>query len=368
MTMLSGSGDFSEREVNAAALALRDTERHAADRASAMVVLSSWRAAHRGPASVLSLILTARLRDLGLNGLVASRLKRIPTMLDKVRRIPRLQLWDFQDIGGLRVVLDTPAQVETFVNELVRLPVGGFDRRGAIRDHVASPPPSGYRSQHLVFSYWPEPDEDIRLHGLKVELQIRTRLQHAWATANEVVGTFTRQALKSGEGDPHWLRFFNLAGATIARKEGLPLGKHVPDDSDSLDAEFAALKSKLNVYRRVKGYAVAALFSEYDTSTGPVAYYVLTADLKKSDVLVQMFGESAFAEANERYRAEELEHLGDPDFDVVLVSVDSLNDLRDTYQNYFANTETFLDTVYSSAERMTIIMDMAKNVPQAPSA
>ena len=45
----------------------------------------------------------------------------------------------------------------------------------------------------------------------KVELQLRTRLQHAWATANEIVGTFRREELKSGEGGPDWLRYFVLA-------------------------------------------------------------------------------------------------------------------------------------------------------------
>jgi putative GTP pyrophosphokinase len=363
MAANNNAGDYTERDVNASGQTLRDPAGSAAERAHALVVLSSWRAAHGHPLNVLSLILAARLRELGIDGLLASRLKRVPTMLDKLRRIPRLSLWELQDIGGLRVVLETPAQVDQFVNELIRLPLGGFDRRGDVRDHVASPPSSGYRSKHLVFSYLTDPADDIRLHGLTVELQVRTRLQHAWATANEVVGTFIRQPLKSSKGNPAWLRFFNLAGAVIARDEGLPLGQYVPTDPGSLDAEFAALKTTLNVYRRVKGYAVADLIADRETSTGPVAHYVLTADLKQSSVLVHMFGEAEFSSANAMYEIEEFEHIGDPDFDVVLVSVDSLNDLRATYQNYFADTQTFLNAVFAPMERMAINADIEKNLP-----
>ena len=36
---------------------------------------------------------------------------------------------------------------------------------------------------------------------LRIEMQIRTKLQHIWATAVETMGTFLGQALKSRQGD-----------------------------------------------------------------------------------------------------------------------------------------------------------------------
>ncbi|MBU6438396.1 MAG: hypothetical protein KGQ77_12790, partial [Betaproteobacteria bacterium] len=57
----------------------------------------------------------------------------------------------------------------------------------------------------------------------KIEVQLRTRLQHAWATAVEIVDAFTGQALKSGlklnSGDPKWRRFFALMSSVIAIRE-----------------------------------------------------------------------------------------------------------------------------------------------------
>jgi hypothetical protein len=43
--------------------------------------------------------------------------------------------------------------------------------------------------------------------------------------------------------------------------------------------------------------------------------------------------------------------------------VDSLNDLRATYQNYFADTQTFLNAVFAPMERMAINADIEKNLP-----
>ena len=56
---------------------------------------------------------------------------------------------------------------------------------------------------HLVYKYINPicPDYD----GLFVELQIRTRLQHTWATAVETMGTYLEFSLKSSEGPEDWL-------------------------------------------------------------------------------------------------------------------------------------------------------------------
>ena len=55
---------------------------------------------------------------------------------------------------------------------------------------------------------------------LRIELQIRTKLQHIWATAVESMGTFLGQALKSRQGDQEWLDFFAATSSAFAYKEG----------------------------------------------------------------------------------------------------------------------------------------------------
>jgi len=59
-------------------------------------------------------------------------------------------------------------------------------------------------------------------------MQIRSQLQHAWATAVETVGTFLQQALKSSQGDEGWQRFFALMGNAMAMRERRPPVPNTP--------------------------------------------------------------------------------------------------------------------------------------------
>jgi len=73
-------------------------------------------------------------------------------------------------------------------------------------DYINNPKPSGYRGFHLVYRY--QSDKKQTYNNLKVEMQIRSPLQHQWATAVETVDAFTGQALKSSSGDEEWQTFY----------------------------------------------------------------------------------------------------------------------------------------------------------------
>ena len=51
-------------------------------------------------------------------------------------------------------------------------------------------------------------------------------------------GAFTRNDLKSGVGDSHWLRFFALMSTVIASQEGKPLVPNTPDSHDGIVQEI----------------------------------------------------------------------------------------------------------------------------------
>jgi ppGpp synthetase/RelA/SpoT-type nucleotidyltranferase len=132
-----------------------------------------------------------------------------------------------QDIGGCRAILDTVADVEALVKSYkdagVRHP-SKLDRPFLFREdnYIELPKSDGYRGVHLIMKYQSLAKPDY--NGQNIEVQIRSRLQHAWATSVETCETFTGQALKAKikNASDQWLRFFALMSSAIATREKRP--------------------------------------------------------------------------------------------------------------------------------------------------
>ncbi|BBX66946.1 RelA/SpoT domain-containing protein [Mycolicibacterium psychrotolerans] len=157
--------------------------------------------------------MTVKQRALAVNpnAIVAERRKRLPTILDKLKRHPTMSVTTMQDLGGCRVVLKNVPEVEQLANVLRDLP-RSKNRVTKVYDYLRDDPgprPSGYRGVHLVYEYGPS---KVEYRGLRIELQIRTELQHAWATAVETMDLFSGSRLKYGKGEPEVLRYFVLVG------------------------------------------------------------------------------------------------------------------------------------------------------------
>jgi hypothetical protein len=71
----------------------------------------------------------------------------------------------------------------------------------------------------LVFAFEPRDNSESGYEGRLIELQIRSRLQHSWATAVEAAGLYRGENLKSGVGNEGWLNFFELMSLEIAGSE-----------------------------------------------------------------------------------------------------------------------------------------------------
>lgn len=103
-----------------------------------------------------------------------------------------------QDIGGIRVVVSNLKQVYSLKNKLLNQHKNHFyngDRAINIDDYIKNPKDDGYRCLHMVGKF----KNDVNKER-KIELQIRTRLQHSWATTLEIIDIFTSQDLKSNQG------------------------------------------------------------------------------------------------------------------------------------------------------------------------
>ena len=214
-------------------------------------------------------------------------------------------------------------------------------------DYIAQPKEDGYRSVHLVYKYRTGSARQTAWNGLRIEIQVRTRLQHAWATAVETVDTFTNQALKTGGGKEEWRRFFVLMGSAIALKERTPPCPNTPTFVGELKSELRAAVEKLNVRTVLRGWSRAMKYLPTRT-TRDATVYLLYLDSAEERIKVTAFPSAQQAKASEVYLSTEKMIRDRPTAQAVLVSVGSLQSLRTAFPNYFADTTAFLQAVDSA--------------------
>ena len=302
-------------------------------------VLSNYRLAHAFPLNAVTVTVRKRALNVDPNAVVAERRKRLPTILDKLKRHPTMSVTTMQDLGGCRVIYETVAEVDALVEVLRDLP-RSKNRVKKVDDYLRDQPgprKSGYRGVHLVYEYGASKAE---YHGLRIELQVRTRLQHAWATAVETMDLFSGSELKYGKGDPNVLRFFVLVSSLMALDEGTAPTPGAEGTADELAAELARLEADVAVLGRLRGYA--SIVGEHAQTDRRNA---LTLELERREgrLTVIVHETLALAEA----RLTELESLDDDNLDVVLINIARISQLKDAYPNYYADTGRFTEFVES---------------------
>jgi hypothetical protein len=313
----------------------------------ALAVINNWRSAHAFPLNTFQVTLRLKARRVEPGALVAQRIKRLSSIDAKLRRFPSMKLSKMQDIGGCRAVLTDVASVD----ELVALYRSSDLKHGltGIDDYIREPKSSGYRSIHLKYRYFSSRNETY--NGLRIEMQVRSQMQHAWATAVETVGTFIRQALKSSMGEQDWLRFFVLMGAWLAREEGTAPVPGAPSDLDELQSEIQALYRRLDVVNRLRRYGEALNVLEQAIPAG-VRYFLLELEPQTHQMTIRGYKTRDLARATMDYMAiERANESKEEGADAVLVAVDSLAALRRAYPNYFLDTALFLNAVMRAIER-----------------
>ena len=246
-----------------------------------------------------------------------------------------------QDIGGCRAVVANVQQVgklfQLYKNSDLKHPLAH------VCNYIEKPKPSGYRSVHLIYKYYS--DRKHTYDGLKIEVQLRSALQHAWATAVETVGTFIQQALKSSQGEADWLRFFALMGTAIALREHCNPVPDTPTKGQELKKELKEYAARLDVESHLRAYGAALQTLEQPKPDAHFHYYLLALDPAAKQIKITGYKQTELEKASEDYLAIERTAQSGAVVDAVLVSVDSLTALRRAYPNYFLDTHLFIQAV-----------------------
>lgn len=295
-------------------------------------VLSYWRASHIIPMQAMIKSIRDKAYKIDPDAIIVQRLKRTPSIILKLKRENGMQLDRMEDIMGCRVVVASIKQVKELRKLFKKWRTKHILQRE--RDYLTYVKESGYRGIHLVYKY---NGRHTSYHGRPIELQLRSRAQHSWATAVEVVGTFTKQTLKASIGDDEWLSFFKLASIAFADMENGRLTKN----SDSIDRyNLREITEKLSVIEKLNAFA-SSIKHLGKGSNYPADYYLLILNIETNDVSFKEYNKKDLNDANKIYSQLEKKYGDDTKQDVVLVAASSLESLKKAYPNYFADTNIF---------------------------
>jgi len=337
--MVWAQTQYSKTKVKQAGEVLIDETATADMRFEAMEIMSNWRAAHAYPMQAVLMLLRKMACRIDKNVVVVQRLKRLPSIQNKLTKQQRMSLSRMQDIAGCRAVVGTVSDTKLLADALVKSKTRHKLHRKD--DYITNPKESGYRGIHLVYKY---NGEKAEYKDYFVEVQIRSKIQHAWATAVEIVDTFTHQAIKASDGTKDWVDFFRYVSVEFALIEkskaaGVAFGIDTR-------AKVISLSQKLNVVKLLNAFAVTTQHLTKQ-SNNKTDYFLLelateTTPPNITRITVTRFSPSKLVEATNLYLQKEELAKVNTSYNVVLVAANSMHALKAAYPNYFAQSKDFL--------------------------
>lgn len=355
---------FSKNQIKKAAKDIRKS----ADgelRQSAIEKIQNFREFHLYPLMLMKNHLVRTSKKVNKSIIVARRLKRLPTIIDKLERSTldgdsnnSIELTRMQDIAGCRAIVGNSKELYALKERLL---ISKSVHKVIREKSYLIPKESGYGGIHLIYSCYENTSEAHPWKKAKVEVQLRTKLQHAWATSLEIIDTLEHTNLKTSHfGSLDWRRYFSLVGKLVSHEEGF---KRLSDQelfeircqlfgSQGLFyPKVEGLNSHLGVLECLGKYAMAINVSTSKkalkaTKNKSGLFLILMTkhptEKKSLNVEVIFFLDSKSSIAIERYNKAEM----DPEiYMTVLLSVSDAKTLKQAYPNYFGSAKTFTDFI-----------------------
>lgn len=328
---------YSQKQINKAGKIITDPNSTMQEKQNALEILNNWRSSHAYPLQVIA----SNLRRKNPNAIVVQRLKRLDSIIGKLERFPEMSLYRMQDLGGCRVIVGSIEEVYESVNRFKNSRVRHIFKRE--NDYIQHPKESGYRSYHMIYQFHSD-DNDTYNKNILIEIQFRTQLQHIWATAVEMMGIYTKNNLKSSQGDKNILRFFTLVSSLFALRENTPVCPNTSDWADELINEIIQIDKENNIIMKLKAINQAVQITEYNENFYlKNGYYLLVLNYDEPSLNIYPFKQSNFELAANAYNKIESAFIGR--IDTVLVSVKSFDILKAAYPNYFIDIKDFLNVL-----------------------
>lgn len=335
----------SKERVNRAGNGVRERNASLED----LVIIDTWRAAHRSVLNTFQAIL--RTRTKGTAVIVAQRHKRRITIFGKLQRFSKMQLARMDDVAGCRLIFPNIDALYEFRKKLHKTRFN-HKRKNEVNkyDYIIYPKTSGYRGIHDVYEYDVNSTHGKKYKGLLIEIQFRTIHQHAWATCGEVIGFITENQPKFEEGDKRYQEILSLSSEIIARSFEQKKSCH-PNLSDiEVVRKFLVLDNEIKFMETLRNLNSAS------------------GEISKNKNIILIFSEEnaletkTYRDATDAIRALFILEEQNPGKDIVLVRADTSEDVRFAFKNYFSDAREFISFIDQGCQTLAGGIDLIELV------
>ena len=320
-------------------------------------IFSEWRSSH----AILTRELAKTLKRKSIkNSIISRRLKRQPSIFAKLTRYPQMQLNRMQDIGGVRIILKNQKEVYKLSEELIKLYGSNkkamFELKKPIDDYIANPKEyDGYRSIHHVYSYSGSSKQKEFLRGMFIELQIRTKIQHIWATTLEIFDIKNKSTLKIGGGNEEHREFFKLCSLVLSFIDKTTTDNEKENfNLEEVHTRLFELNNKYKILGLLSGLSVSINHIDKKNKND---FFILELDYSKSSLKITVPNSEEEAKYIYAGREQDIRIKNEPK-EVVLVSGENMKSIEKAYPNYFLDAKNFINYISEFLDKKGTIWSM----------
>lgn len=316
-----------------------------------------WRSSHGYVINTFQIWLKRKIAQKPYEVEFAQRLKRRNTVIDKLQRKDSAgepliaDVSSMHDFAGCRMIFASIEDLRDF-RDFVHSASVMKNVKHELRytkekyDYIETPKFTGYRGIHDVYRHLPRGTDRVETKkpwdGLLVEIQYRTRAQHAWATAVEISDLIDGERTKFEMDQSERGRFFSIASEIIARKQESMERAFLGVSTGDLQKELQRLEDDLGILQRL------SVLKQFEDEEKLQQHTVLNV-FKNADGSAGLEVIPFRNPTEAIQKATELESSGDS-MNAVYVRADNPKQLRSAYRNYFNDPIDFVKIIQEEGE------------------
>ena len=186
----------SKNQIRKLGKSLREESKTKNISSDSLLNLQDFRVSYKNSLSNIFNILAEESKKVRKSRVVTYRIKRIESIISKLNRFPNMELGKMIDVAGCRCIVDSIQDI-TNIKEALEKRLDVFD----VKDYITNKPSDddGYSAMHLFVRC----NEHLKK---PIEIQIRTKDQHNWATFVEIIDVIYDTKIKEGQKNPELQR------------------------------------------------------------------------------------------------------------------------------------------------------------------